>query len=372
MGDRANIEVREGDESVYLYTHWRGSDAPQTLQKALRRGKDRWTDNGYLARIIFCDLVSGYEDELTGFGIYASPLFASKHLLVDVTKQTVTIDDGVSVSFEQYSDPSHIPEPPEEEIDEDEEDASPPEEDASAAESMASADPRHAELNAKAARLLVKYEFSEFRDYYDREAEGFLWKITRDLSDALRSTLPAIEPPPDETLSWERLTWQERAYSERFFPMTTNTPITRMMVERHWSIKRVHHHLVSLLRDLIALDPDELGEFDLVFPAEKATRVRKGEENAIDLISSERHRLQMSSADGHMLRYGLYLGLKAAISLRLTSAAPEKLSDLIASELGLNDPLDRPERQLNPRIVEEIERIRKDRDETSASTGELT
>jgi len=102
MGDRANIQIRDGDDSVYLYTHWHGSEAPSMLQRALHRGRERWAHADYLARIIFCEMVRGNEMDVTGFGISSTVTGASKHILVDTDTQTVTIDGGEPVGFEDY------------------------------------------------------------------------------------------------------------------------------------------------------------------------------------------------------------------------------------------------------------------------------
>ena len=69
MGDRANVKIVDGESTVFLYTHNQGTTLPVILQEALRRSQERWADGAYLARIIFCDMVEGNEDELTGFGI---------------------------------------------------------------------------------------------------------------------------------------------------------------------------------------------------------------------------------------------------------------------------------------------------------------
>lgn len=70
MGDRANIVIQEEKGGkIYLYTHWAGTELPATLQAALRRGKDRWDDESYLARIIFCEMVKGQEMTEAGYGI---------------------------------------------------------------------------------------------------------------------------------------------------------------------------------------------------------------------------------------------------------------------------------------------------------------
>lgn len=71
MGDRGNIKIvdDDGGPDVYFYTHWRGSDLESIVRAALIRGKVRWDDGPYLARIIFCELVKGDENGTTGCGI---------------------------------------------------------------------------------------------------------------------------------------------------------------------------------------------------------------------------------------------------------------------------------------------------------------
>lgn len=72
MGDRANIcmvQNHSGKGTIYLYTHWKGSELPKILQQALQKGKERWNDESYLARIIFCAMVGDDMESLTGFGI---------------------------------------------------------------------------------------------------------------------------------------------------------------------------------------------------------------------------------------------------------------------------------------------------------------
>ena|SRR3990167_9978785 len=72
MGDRGNIIVSDGASTVYLYSHWTGSELPEILQRSLAKNW-RWRDGSYLARIIFCEMVKGNELTETGFGI------SSKH-----------------------------------------------------------------------------------------------------------------------------------------------------------------------------------------------------------------------------------------------------------------------------------------------------
>ncbi len=74
MGDRGNVFFVDGGsakqlEGIYMYTHWTGSVLPATVRAALVRGRGRWGDSQYLARIIFCELVAESVMEETGFGL---------------------------------------------------------------------------------------------------------------------------------------------------------------------------------------------------------------------------------------------------------------------------------------------------------------
>lgn len=105
MGNRADIYVHEGDApGVYLYTHWEGDAVPHVVQRALisREGRNRWNDAPYLARIIFEQLIRGYERQETGFGISATRS-DGRLVKVDVAAQTVTLDNGDSRSFTEFS-----------------------------------------------------------------------------------------------------------------------------------------------------------------------------------------------------------------------------------------------------------------------------
>jgi hypothetical protein len=88
---------------IYLYTHWGGAELPLTLQSALRR-RQRWDDDAYLARIIFCEMVKGDEAGETGFGIAPHPQ-DNQHdwLVVDAANQRVERHeyDGRELSCEQ-------------------------------------------------------------------------------------------------------------------------------------------------------------------------------------------------------------------------------------------------------------------------------
>lgn len=95
MGDRRNCVVKNGGDTVYLYTHWRGHELPGVVQTALKRGQDRWDDASYLARIIFCEMVKDSLMSTTGYGI-SSRMVDSDYEgsdVVDVPSQTVSVGD---------------------------------------------------------------------------------------------------------------------------------------------------------------------------------------------------------------------------------------------------------------------------------------
>lgn len=103
MGDRANVKVVERDSTVFLYTHWSGSALPGTVQAALKRGERRWNDGQYLARIIFCEMMDGREDELTGYGITSVAYDGDDRIItVNLDGQFVQVGGGKRKSFTEY------------------------------------------------------------------------------------------------------------------------------------------------------------------------------------------------------------------------------------------------------------------------------
>ena len=113
MGDRGMIVVDNGygGNQIGLYTHWFGSNLLNTLQKALQKGKDRWDDPAYLARIIFCEMIAedSTNDGLTGFGIFPidlnefpCDLIGNRNpIIVRPEDKEITIDETV-ISFENF------------------------------------------------------------------------------------------------------------------------------------------------------------------------------------------------------------------------------------------------------------------------------
>lgn len=106
MGARANIvlnynkskedgEKEEKYSNIYLYSHWGGETIKELLARALKRGKERWDDHSYLARIIFSEMVKEDIEGKTGFGISPYPPDNEYPLLhVDMENQNVKEENG--------------------------------------------------------------------------------------------------------------------------------------------------------------------------------------------------------------------------------------------------------------------------------------
>lgn len=73
MGDRGNIQITHDSEgeggTIFLYTHWNGSDIPARLAHAFTNMEGREGDPSYATRIIF-NALQGDDRSTTGFGIH--------------------------------------------------------------------------------------------------------------------------------------------------------------------------------------------------------------------------------------------------------------------------------------------------------------
>ena len=109
MGDRGNIFITRNDDTknneqgIYLYTHWGGSYLKETLQAALRK-KWRWNDEAYLTRIIFCEMIKGYESEETGFGISLEEQDNEHPIVYVLTDTQEVIVEGHCYTFQEFID----------------------------------------------------------------------------------------------------------------------------------------------------------------------------------------------------------------------------------------------------------------------------
>ena len=337
MGDRANIQIRDGEDSVYLYTHWHGSEAPSMLQRALQRGRERWAHADYLARIIFCEMVRGNEMDVTGFGISSTMTGASKHILVDTDTQTVTIDGGQPVSFEDYlaAPIAHV----DFEFDD------------------ATAEPPAAAVVSKEAIIATaaEFEFAAFVNEFSWHNDGDdLLRIVRSLSVKIQKGDPVLEAGSDKPADSHGLTDLDYVYSANFAHHWHGSPIIDAIRRKHWSLARVRREMVTMLRALIALDvTGELHKWDVTDAAGHVRDVERGVSRASAVMTAELDRLGRYEAEGHAFRYGAYLAMK----MLEDDPSCLDLAKRLADELGANDPMYRRARTTGDGIVTSVASI---------------
>ena len=73
MAISANIHIVHKDGGIYFYSHLDGGRIPKLVAMALDRGRNRWNDEQYLARIIFSEMVKDDVMGLTNYGIGVTP-----------------------------------------------------------------------------------------------------------------------------------------------------------------------------------------------------------------------------------------------------------------------------------------------------------
>ena len=99
MGNRGNVVFKyEDGNKIYFYSHWGGSGLKEIVRQALIRGKDRWSDESYLARIVFCEMIKDEVLVTTGYGI-APYEVDNEHPLVVVDTKAQTVND---IPFSDY------------------------------------------------------------------------------------------------------------------------------------------------------------------------------------------------------------------------------------------------------------------------------
>lgn len=88
MGDRAQIHLVDTD--VWLYAHSDGYRIEEVVAEALDRGRSRWDDPPYLARILFSELIAGDIEGTTGYGI-DTQRYGDVHTVVHVSLEDETV-----------------------------------------------------------------------------------------------------------------------------------------------------------------------------------------------------------------------------------------------------------------------------------------
>jgi len=101
MGDRGQVKIIHWDDKeIYLYTHWGGGELEASVKKTLSK-RSRWNDDSYLTRMLFCDMVEGYEKDETGFGIQTVPNDdAGITITINPENQTIEVNRGGEITFD--------------------------------------------------------------------------------------------------------------------------------------------------------------------------------------------------------------------------------------------------------------------------------
>ena len=91
MGDRSNVVVQQANgDRIYLYGHWMGAEAITIVESVLSR-RERWSDESYLARMLFSKMVEGDLDGETGYGIATYPVDNDGYPFIVLKPETQTI-----------------------------------------------------------------------------------------------------------------------------------------------------------------------------------------------------------------------------------------------------------------------------------------
>ena len=168
------------------------------------------------------------------------------------------------------------------------------------------------------------------------------------LSERLSAAGPLVEAPLDEELRLHGLTTDEIIYTRSVTRGRHAYDMEALMTGEGWSVRRCHMELVSMLRALIALHPEELAEFDVVVPGEVVSGIERRETDALKQIDAAMRNEGADTHRGQMLRLGFYLGAKASFMQKSPGEAAGFLvlmNDLV-QQLGGNDALRRPARTM--------------------------
>jgi len=73
MGDRRMCEIKTSEGSLYVYTHWCGSELPEMAEAAVKVAAPRLGDEPYWTRIVVGQLTKSSRDQEDGFGLLLKP-----------------------------------------------------------------------------------------------------------------------------------------------------------------------------------------------------------------------------------------------------------------------------------------------------------
>jgi hypothetical protein len=97
VGDRRIAEIVTSEGSLYVYTHWHGSEFPSMARAAVQVARPRLGDEAYWVRIVVDQLTKPGRDQETGFGLMLKPFAEDEYnddkpsIIIDARSGTVTV-----------------------------------------------------------------------------------------------------------------------------------------------------------------------------------------------------------------------------------------------------------------------------------------
>ena len=101
MGMRGNIQIKQpySEESIFLYTHWRGHHIKEILGDAIVKAGNRRSDPSYFTRILFQEMING-DESTNGFGISIGQIEDNEYLVPRVEWEAIDIIIWMPNDFE--------------------------------------------------------------------------------------------------------------------------------------------------------------------------------------------------------------------------------------------------------------------------------
>jgi len=101
MGMRGNIQIKQpySEESIFLYTHWRGHHIKEILADAIVKAGGRRNDPSYFTRILFQEMLNG-DESTNSFGISIGQIEDNEYLVPRVEWEAIDIIIWMPNDFE--------------------------------------------------------------------------------------------------------------------------------------------------------------------------------------------------------------------------------------------------------------------------------
>lgn len=210
------------------------------------------------------------------------------------------------------------------------------------------------EILAAAAPFRFASWINEGRIFSWKDDGYDLDRVLRELSEKIMNAEPALEAEPAEYVSALRLTASEGAWLQCYWSHTwIRSPAYDAMTKDRWSVRRCQSEMVAMLRALIELDRLSMWKYEVTIISDIVHDFDYGELKFVDSeIFNELDRLPKGTKEGQLLRWGMFLALQIhkdmADGRTGVDLNPEGLYARLVKDLGADDPLQRPAREIDP------------------------